>query len=241
MASPLQRLLDYLVTTYRRTANSLRVSWSRSIHLVGLHRPALITFEVTYHALILSAMLAAIYRPSLQAASLARVHDQLEAYQMGRSTVAAYEGRRFFRAALATFGINLGVGAFGTISLPSLLVPFSGLLLTAYRAAEWGLIFAPVKGPPEWPHMLTLVVEGQAYVLAALASWVQSRAFLRGLQRERERKEQGLSWSWSGVWTAWKESWSASSALYLPITAVLAVSAVWEAYEVIYLLPNKMP
>lgn len=85
-------------------------------------------------------------------------------------------------AAGLTFLVNLLIGAFVTLTLPSLLIPFLGILMAFYRAVEWGFLFAPVDGSVGSilsPNGLTLVIEGQAYVLAAFAIYVHGKMFLQ--------------------------------------------------------------
>ena len=55
----------------------------------------------------------------------------------------AYVNAQVFTAILATFLVNLFIGSFGTITLPSLIIPFSGFLIGIYRAVLWGLLLSP--------------------------------------------------------------------------------------------------
>ena len=78
------------------------------------------------------------------------------------------------------FLVNLCGGSFLYITLPSLLVPFSGLLLGAVRAFIWGLIFTPSLSAFNGALLaygllvgLLLFLEGEGYVLAMLGSYIQ--------------------------------------------------------------------
>jgi hypothetical protein len=103
---------------------------------------------------------------------------------------------------LNAIGLTFVVNLF----LASLLVDYRsfvgysvfGLLIGIYRAVLWGLIFFP--GHPDMqvvmiPHSLTLILEGQAYILVMLAAWLQGRAFLfpqsAGCRRSPARLSRG--------------------------------------------------
>jgi hypothetical protein len=114
------------------------------------------------------------------------------------------------------------------ITLPSLVVPFSGLLMGAYRAILWGLLLSPAA--PELrlimiPHSLTLILEGQAYIMAMLAAYVHGRAFLWprtvGVITHRAGYKVGLS---------------RTLRIYVLVVLLLALAAIYEALEVILLV-----
>jgi hypothetical protein len=70
-----------------------------------------------------------------------------------------------------TFGINFLLGSLAYITLPSVLLPGSGAFLACIRATAWGLLLAPTLQPLAYamlPHSLTLLLEGEGYILAAL-------------------------------------------------------------------------
>lgn len=77
------------------------------------------------------------------------------------------------------------MGTFAAITLPSLLLPFSGLVVGAFRALLWGVAFSPPLSDLTGPRVLAgllvlglLLFEGEAYVLAMLAAYLQGRALL---------------------------------------------------------------
>jgi hypothetical protein len=72
------------------------------------------------------------------------------------------------------------------------------------------------------PHSLTLILEGQAYILAILASYVQGVAFLRP-------QSVGVAGHRQGYFEGAKRT----ARLYVLVAIVLAVAAVYEAVEVI--------
>lgn len=202
----------------------------------------------------------AVHNPKLHEASLKRVDRQLDNF-VGRFVLSAYDKQvgNVPLAAFLTFIINLTVGSFLTITLPSLIVPFSGLALMVARAVEWGLIFAPVKGKDViLPHLFTLAIEGQPYVLASLGSWIHGRHLVRQLLQIRAKRNQGDKSSDTVTNPSNQKPDSATRPLestptkfnyfaglqptirlYPSIALMLFVSAIWEAYEVIHLVPES--
>jgi hypothetical protein len=136
-------------------------------------------------------------------------------------------------AAVVTFGVNLIVGSLAAITLPSLVVPFSGLVLAAVRAVMWGLLFAPptldvgVGSPVAGASIaIVLLLEGQGYVLTALAAVVQGRAVL---------------WPGSVGARSWRHGFAIgvrqAVTIYGAVVVVLAIAAMVEALAVIALMP----
>jgi hypothetical protein len=124
-----------------------------------------------------------------------------------------------------TFLVNAVIGAFACITLPSSLIPFSGFVVGCYRAALWGLSLSPTN--PRMllvmiPHSLTLLLEGEAYVVAMFGCYLWGKWLIRpaaaGFPNSREAYCAGLR---------------ANLQLYRLILVVLAVAAVYEAIEVI--------
>lgn len=82
---------------------------------------------------------------------------------------AAYGSRSVPRAALTTFVINFFLGSLAFLTLPSLILPGSGAIPGALRAAVWGVLLAPTNAALAQgmiPHSGTLLLEGEAYILA---------------------------------------------------------------------------
>lgn len=223
-----------------------------------------------YYSTVLLGMTAAHFYPQLNTVAWDHVNAQLEGTSGGRWVTGVYESKRQLLAALVTFAVNLSIGAFGTITLPSMLVPLSGVLLAVYRAGSWGLLFSPGLHPDttgywaEVPHVVTLVIEGEPYVIAAWGSWIAARMVWEEYtvhkrttpeKRVTEPKQDGIvklkpttadpskssespAALRSRLWSAYKRAWKMTGALYVPITCILAVAAIWEAFEVIH-MPNS--
>lgn len=130
---------------------------------------------------------------------------------------------------LTIFGVNVLTVAVLRIMLPSLIVPFAGIPLFAYKAYETGLILAPVDTATAKlmiPHSLTLVIEFQAYALVMLGAYLLGRAWLRpatvGAPNRRRGYLRGLR----------QAGW-----LSLPALALFVIGAAYEAFELVYLVP----
>jgi hypothetical protein len=128
-----------------------------------------------------------------------------------------------------TLVVNLFLGSLLEITVPSLIIPFSGLLLGIYRAILWGLILSPasaIMAGVMIPHSVVLLLEGQGYILVMLAAYIQGKAFLKpqayGIQGHGRGYVEGLR----------RTGW-----IYVLAILTLVVAAIYEALEVIYLAP----
>jgi hypothetical protein len=94
----------------------------------------------------------------------------------------------------------------------------------------WGLLFAPTETSPLtpalWLHVPTILLEGEAYIVAMLGVWL---------------------W-WHGVfsrsdarWRAWRQGLVLHTRVYAAVVALLAIAAIYEAIEVIWILPAVAP
>lgn len=197
------------------------------MQLVREHRRAYVTINIFYYGVIILGMIYAVLDPGAQQAvlqSIGTVFTQGPFASVGD----AYLNTKVLEATGLTFVINLFIGSFGTITLPSLIVPFSGLLMGAYRAFLWGLIYSPTSPQLQMillPHSLTLLLEGQAYVLTMLGVVLQGRALLFP-------RTVGASKHLEGLWTGIKQS----AQLYILVILVLAIAAIYEVLESVILL-----
>ncbi|MGD9722214.1 MAG: hypothetical protein AB7O59_11775 [Pirellulales bacterium] len=203
----------------------------RAIAQVVEYRRAYAVSNALYYGLVVAGMLLATMSRETQAA----VHEAVNEGIKGplSPVVGAYESG-VVPAAAATFLVNLLAGSLLVITLPSLLIPFSGLLVTGYRAVLWGIIFAPTTLEPSGVQLTRglliaglIFLEGQGYVLAALAAYVQGKGFLLPAS-------VGASSRWQGYRIGLR--WTAQH--YLLVAAVLAVAAVYEALLVVVILPG---
>ncbi len=200
----------------------------RAWAVVGEFRRAFIGLNLFYFGLMFGGMLYVLSNPELQK-TLWNVVGAGWSQGPLAQVATAYETGQVIAASALTFVVNLIVGSVIYINLPSLLIPFIGLLTGAYRAVLWGFMFAPATSLVDAtliPHVGTIILEGEGYVLAMLAAYIQGKAFLRpstvGATSHREGYVLGFK---------------RSAQLYVLVVLTLAVSAVYEAIEVIWIIP----
>ena len=204
-----------------------------ALKTVGASRRAYIFVNLVYYSLIICAMVYAGFNRSLQQSLLDAVGD---AFAVGplSSVESAYSGGQVLLAIALTSLVNLMVGSFASITLPSLVIPFSGLLIGGCRAILWGLLFSPtmleIGGTRIIAGFLVLILillEGQGYILTMLAAYIQGRALLLP-------KCVGAASHRQGYWLGVKDS----IRIYLLVVLVLALAAVYEGLIVIFVLPQ---
>jgi hypothetical protein len=196
--------------------------------VVRRHGRAYVSINLVYYGAVAVSMAYVTTHPELQRALTEAV--VLSFSQGPMETVAgAYREGHVLEAALLTFSFNFFAGSVLVLLLPSTLVPFSGLLLGFVRAVLWGLLLAPTS--PELqaamvPHFLTLLIEGQGYILTLLAVWVFGRAFVAPSSVEASSWQEG-----------YVRGLRKAGAVMVLAALVLAIAAVYEALEIIYLVP----
>jgi hypothetical protein len=196
--------------------------------IIKEHSRAYVALNVIYYGLILGAMFFVAFNPSLQQSLMAHVR---EAFAKGsfRPVWFAYAHKHVLLAMVLTFLVNFVFGSLATITLPSMIVPFSGLAMGILRATLWGLLFSPTEsgiGLGMIPHSLTVVLEGQAYVVAMFAAYLHGRSFV-------QPRSVGAATCGEGYVAGLKMSLH----LYSLVILLLFVSAVYEAIEVIHIAP----
>jgi hypothetical protein len=188
-----------------------------------------------YYGLVLCGMIFVVFDRPLQQLLLDSIG---QAYSQGTliEVLNAYVKGKLLQAIGLTFVINLFLASFISINLPSLIIPFSGLLVGSFRALLWGFIFSPpglvASSGKTLIGVLTvilLLLEGQGYILAMLAAYVQGVTFLNP-------RLFGASTHRQGYWLGIKHSFN----LYLLVVLVLAVAAVYEAAVVILVFPRLL-
>lgn len=191
--------------------------------LVQDYKRVYIILNITYYALLIVCMIYVAFNPELQKKLLDEIGA---AFMTGPVSFVgqAYVNVQVLVAILATFFVNLMIGSFGTITLPSLVIPFSGILVGFYRAVTWGLLLSPANPDLRLvmiPHSITLIIEGQAYILTMLAAYIHGRAFLWPKSVGVESRARG-----------YLEGLKRTGKLYLLIILILAVAAIYEVIEV---------
>jgi hypothetical protein len=203
--------------------------------IIREHRRAYVAINVGYYGMIIACMVFVVFFPDVQRNLLEDIRKYADQDGRGvmKAVFIAYAEGRVAAAIALTFAVNFVVGCLLFIAAPSLIVPFSGLLTGFFRAALWGLFMSPADPSLRWtmvPHSLTVLLEGQAYVVAMLAAYQQGLALFRPHMVGAESWRQGIA---AGV--------KRTASLYVLIVVLLAVAAVYEALELIYLAPLLKP
>lgn len=215
--------------------------WHALIDPLREHRQDLLLANLAYFGLVLLGAVISARNPALQRALLENARTALT--QGPLATVAqAYAGGHLIPAILLTFAFNLFVGTFVFLTLPSLTVPFAGVVLGLIRALSWGLLFSPTTqnlAVAMIPHLGTMILEGEAYVLAMMGAFMlwrnvlwpeapQAGAGYAGLRPKPDRVQ------------AYLEGVRLNLRLYVPITALLLVAAIYEVLELVYIVPRLL-
>jgi len=205
------------------------------------HRQDLLLANAAYFGLVVIGALISAANPEIQRALLQNARTALT--QGPLATVAqAYTGGHLVPAIVLTFAFNLFAGTLLFLTLPSLVVPFAGVVLGLMRALTWGLLFSPTR--PDLaiamiPHLGTMLLEGEAYVLAIMGAFVLWRNVLwPDLQRDvpssagsPPRPDRARTYI-AGV--------RLNLRLYVPITVLLLVAAIYEVLELTYIVPRLL-
>jgi hypothetical protein len=199
-----------------------------AIAIVRANGRPYVVINIVYYGLVLWGMIVAALFPPLQHRLLAGLHAQAQGKTLLALGAKVYASGNVSLAALATFLVNSVAGAFASITLPSALIPFSGFVVGFCRPVIWGLTLSPTSPKLQLallPHSLTLLIEGQAYVVAILGSYLWGKWVAR---------------PGSSGFATWKHGYAAglraNVQLYGLILALLAAAAIYEAAEVIALM-----
>ena len=130
--------------------------------------------------------------------------------------------------AVAILGVNTLQFGLLSLVLPSLIVPFAGIAIAAYRSFEIGVTLAPTTDAA-WmtliPHSLTWLIEFQAYVLLALGAYIVARSWIRPQTIGADTRRQG-----------YVRGLKQLGRLSIPAMGLLVVGAVYEAFSLIYIV-----
>ncbi|WP_017571787.1 stage II sporulation protein M [Nocardiopsis halotolerans] len=191
--------------------------------IIRAHLRAYLVMNAIVYGLFFVGMGAALAFPELNAARLASQQED------GTADLVVSLLSDVWLFSLTILAVNVLTVAVLTILLPSMVVPFLGIAAFAYRAFTFGVTLAPVDGVTARiliPHSLTILIEFQAYALVMLAAHLLGRAWLRpgtvGARDHRQGYVRGLR----------QVGW-----LSLPALVLFVVGAVYEAFEIVYLVP----
>ena len=217
-----------LFELYCILADRIRNKWLRlPLAEIRRYKYLFIAMNLIYFGSVVLFMLVSYAVPELQSCFLVGVSSQLTEGS-GPLAVAgeAYASGNMLRAAVTTFAINFPLGSLLSITIPSIIIPGSGVLVAGLRSALWGLILAPgfseLSGMMV-PHSLTLLLEGHPYIIAAFFG-VLVPVYLF-------RKSEGPN-----VGIRYVRALLMNVRGNLLVIIVLVVAAVYEAIEVILMM-----
>ena len=183
-------------------------------------RTYLISNLIVYGTLVM-AMIVAVYVPGLHDAGLRNTEAFLDS-PGSRLVVDAYTSGGIVMSALVTLLGNFLFAALGTTTLPSLIIPFFGIVATIGRAVFIGIPYAPTS----FEGLVTVIVaapvlliEFQAYVLAMLGSSILWRSTFMYQQRN-------LPSAYDGYLAGVKENLCLYPAIIVALTGAASVEAV---------------
>lgn len=141
----------------------------------------------------------------------------------------AYASQNILYAAAVTFGVNFTFGSLITITIPSLIIPGCGVLVVLFRSVLWGMILAPSSvtfSKVMLPHSITLLLEGEAYILAGFFALMMLIFLCRQVHGRTlfERYKNAFLVNVHGI---------------ILIAIILAVAALYEAIEVILMMKMR--
>jgi hypothetical protein len=187
------------------------------------NRRAYLVISGLFYGLVIATMLYAAVDPAAQTATLNLAGDSMMTGSVSMFGKGYSTGEIVTRTVVLYFG-NLMGSDFLWITLPSMIIPFSGLAVTAFHAIQWGLLFSPANPAMRSAmitHWLTLALEGQANILATLGAYILGRAVIWP-------QSIGLT----GRRAAYMEGLRQASALYVLVFLVLAISGIYGLIEV---------
>lgn len=198
---------------------------SEALGLIKTHRRAYLLSNLIFYGLIPVGMGIAFADPSIQTTLLGGVEQATGEGGVLAGVASAYGDQKVVLAVALTFLVNLLLGSFVEISLPSLIVPFLGWVMGVIRALTWGVLFAPSLDQPLTALgvldglMLVglLFLEGQGYVLALFGTVIQGKAFLF-------HRREGAETRWQGYLLGLKRT----GLIYVLVAIVLLIAAIYE-------------
>jgi hypothetical protein len=154
-------------------ASKARPSWWAAPLLEMDRRPRLVWgVHLVYFGLVIAGAGLVSLMPDVQTVLLSSAREGLNASAGPLARVGqAYASGNILRAAVVTFVVNFFLGSLLMLTLPSVIVPGSGIFMAALRALVWGLLFSPTIGALAYamlPHSGTMLLEGEGYILATL-------------------------------------------------------------------------
>ncbi|MBR8742719.1 hypothetical protein [Nocardiopsis sp. MG754419] len=183
--------------------------------------------NVVVYGTLIATMIVTPLIPGMYETGLANMEAFLDA--PGASLVLdAYAGGDIVRITLLTFLANLLFAALLTTTLPSLVIPFFGVVATVWRAVFIGMPYAPTSAEEGIVVLATspvLVIEFQAYVLAMLGSVLLWRSTFGHRRRE-------LPSAWAGYRAGVRDNLRLYPAIVVLLLGIALVEGI--TYNMLY-------
>ena len=197
----------------------------RPFQIIRDNRRPFLVLNVVLFGLLIAGFIVGMLFPTLGAAQVSGLEDDGTLDQ-----IMALLGNVWFFALAILLNNAVQVGA--VIVLPSLAVPFAGIAYFGYKAAEIGVTLSS-NGSDLWgaalPHLLTVLIEIEAYVLLTLGAYVLGRSWLFpktvGAPNRRRGYLRGLQ----------QLGW-----LVLPAFVLLVIGAFYEAITIVHVILPKL-
>lgn len=191
--------------------------------IFSYNKRAYILLNVFYYAIMLIFMIYLTLDPTLRDGFASRYG---KSFQHGPPLLVGepFAMDRTMDNLFKNFNYNLLGSSYAEITLPSIFIPFVGIAIGLYRVAFLGLAFSPANPTAAsffLPHLPTLLLEGQAAVLAMLGAYIHGRALIWP-------KTIGQT----GRWKAFVEGVRQIGMLYLPIMGILLLAMLYGFVEV---------
>lgn len=170
----------------------LRRFLRKPFQIIRANFRAYLTINAIVYGLVITGMVAAMVFPNLGATQMANLEDN------GTGDLVRSLLNNPWLFSLTILGVNVATGALWIV-LPSLIVPFAGIALFAYKAFTLGLALAPttkIMAVGLIPHSLTALIEFQAYALLMFGAYILGRSWVRpatiGVRSHRQGYVRGL-------------------------------------------------
>lgn len=199
----------------------LRRFLRKPFQIIRTNFRAYFTTNAIVYGLVITGLVAATVFPNLSATRVAILENNGTA-DLVRSLI-----NNPWLFSLTILGVNLTTGALWIV-LPSLIVPFAGIAMFAYKTFTLGLAMAPttkMMAVALIPHSLTIFIEFQAYALLMFGAYILGRSWVRPATIDTRSHRQGY------VRGLQQLGWLSLSTLPLFI-----VGAIWEAFSLRYLV-----
>lgn len=196
-----------------------------------IHRPfsvarenvsAYLVLNLCTYGMFVAGLIVGTVWPSVSGGANDLVGILSTASPASSGVAAAMSAGTVWLLVIIIFVANVLIGGVLMAFLPSVVIPFAGIAVHVGFASLLGLTFAPDEG---WStlllHLPTLMIEMQAYVFFMLGVYILGRKSLRPRLR-------GFRTRWAG----YRHGLAEVGWLCIPAGLLLAVGAVYEAFDV---------